>query len=591
MPSIQDFSLIKTSVNKTKELFNLQDASNAFYFFAIDLILNLQEDEIRDAITDTNYLRKEKRTNGHDRGIDAIFIDSSEQEPTIHIFNFKYTEDFEKTKNNNFPSSEIDKIVVFLNSYLNKDEALIKQKEANTILSSKVQEIWEIFKSESPNFIIHICANYYNGFETKEKLRFEREIKRYSKTDIKYHLMDELVTLKTHKGKNIVNSRIKAIDNNLFLKSNGDIQALIVNVDVRDLIRIVLDDDEIRNKVDLEDYAELKNYKILDDAFEDNVRVYLKQRSRINQNIKKTALSNKNLRIFYFNNGVTLTVSKFNYSTNQRSPIIELRNVQVVNGGQTIHALHEAFLEDTSKFKNMDILCRIYQTENTELSKDIANYTNSQNPVKSRDVRSIDFAQVKLEKEFLEKGYYYERKKNQYMGQSKDKRIDAEKAGQVLMAFFNKMPAEAKNKRNIIFSDKYDEVFNDSITTNDILLCYELFQYIEKEKIKKRKELLSFDNANYEDYNYIIYASYYILYFIGEIAERLSTELTYNNKHILLKYYPIAVKIIEKLIEKEKSDPKKNYEVASFFKQNIPKIIYGQIKDNDDVKTLFDEIK
>ena len=49
-------------------------------------------------------------------------------------------------------------------------------------------------------------------------------------------------------------------------------------------------------------------------------------------------------------------------------------------------------------------------------------------------------------------------RKGQYSGKSRDKRIDAEKAGQAILAFYNKMPAEAKDKKRIIFAEKYDEI-------------------------------------------------------------------------------------------------------------------------------------
>ena len=76
-------------------------------------------------------------------------------------------------------------------------------------------------------------------------------------------------------------------------------------------------------------------------------------------------------------------------------------------------------------------------------------------------------------------------KKNQYENKPKSSRINAEKAGQVLLAFYNKMPGEAKNRKSIIFGAKYDDVFNESITADKILLPYNLWQRIEELKIKR----------------------------------------------------------------------------------------------------------
>jgi hypothetical protein len=189
-------------------------------------------------------------------------------------------------------------------------------------------------------------------------------------------------------------------------------------------------------------------FNILEDAFEDNVRVYLKQRSKINRNIKETALSEESHRFFYFNNGITITCLHFNYPKKVRAPIIEIEHLQIVNGGQTIHALFDAFKEDPSQFEDIDILCRIYETRNEELSSDIAECTNSQNPVKSRDIRSNDYTQKKLEKELETYGYFYERKKGKYLGVPKDKRMQ-KKLAKLFWHFITKCQQRRKTRKQL----------------------------------------------------------------------------------------------------------------------------------------------
>jgi AIPR protein len=478
MPSLQDFSTINSHVSRIKDDLN-KEPQDVFYYFVLEIILGLQDDEIEDSITDSDYLIKNGKGGGHDRGIDAIYIDDSDVKPVVHFFNCKYTNEFEKISNN-FPSGEIDKIVNFVNALISRDDALATT--VNPVLFAKVEEIWKIFQIVNPNFEIHLCANLYQGLTPDEKSRFEREINVHSNFVIRYHLIDEYVSLLTRRGKRFVNAKFKGIDKNNFEKSDGDIRALIVNIDARDLVRIVLDNEEIRNKVDISNYEDLTQFNILEDAFEDNVRVYLRQRSRVNRNIKNTILSDDNHRFFCFNNGITITCDKFTYPKTQRSPLIELENLQVVNGSQTIHTLYEAFQENQEQLENVDLLCRIYETRSGELSTNIAEYTNSQNPAISRDIRSIDYAQQKLESELLTKNLYYERKKNQYAGQPRSSRIDAEKLGQVLFAFYNKMPAEAKNKKRLIFAEKYEEIFNDNINADRALLAYRLFEKIEEYK-------------------------------------------------------------------------------------------------------------
>jgi len=389
--------------------------------------------------------------------------------------------------------------------------------------------------------------------------------------------MDELVNQLTRKDKQIINAKLKAIDKNYFEKSGGgDIRALIVAVDARDLIRIVLDNEEMRNQADIEDYEEMLNQLILEDSFEDNVRVYLKQRSKINRSIKFTALSDDNHRFFYFNNGITITCDAFEYRKG-RAPVIELQNLQIVNGSQTVHALYEAFKEKPDNFEDIDLLIRIYETKNSELTTRIAEYTNSQNPVSSRDIRSIDFAQQKLESEFEALSLFYERKRNQHSGQPKDKRIDAAKTGQVLFAFYNKMPAEAKNKKSLIFAEKYDDIFNDSINADKVLLAYRLFEKIEAKKNLAKAQLATVSQSQYEKEAYILHSSYYILYILSEMAEQRELALNYSNLETIWKLYPKAIEIIKQMIDEEQislAEHKDKYNHASFFKSNKPKKLF-----------------
>jgi len=256
-----------------------------------------------------------------------------------------------------------------------------------------------------------------------------------------------------------------------------------------------------------------------------------------------------------------------------------------------VHALYEAFLADSTRFEEIEILCRVYETRNKTLSTNIAEYTNSQNPVKTRDIRSIDYVQQRLEKEFLAIGYFYERKRNQYPNKPKDKRLDAEKVGQVLMAFFNKMPSEARGQKALIFAEKYEDVFNDSVTSDRILLSYNLFNRIEKEKNRIKAEMLgktdSFTDKGYS----MLYASYYILYVLGELASKQGISLEYRNIESIWSLYDLAIELVNRIVRKEQKrleSAKEPFEYAPFFKTNRPKKYFEDMLDNGDVDDLFE---
>jgi len=213
-------------------------------------------------------------------------------------------------------------------------------------------------------------------------------------------------------------------------------------------------------------------------------------------------------------------------------------------------------------------LVRIYETAEEQLSQEIAECTNSQNPVKSRDIRSNDYIQKKLEKELLAQGYFYERKKGLYRDQSKAKRLDAEKIGQILMAFYNDMPGDAKNKKKTIFEDKFDDIFNDNLKAEDILLVYKLYEKIEKSKNKKYAKMFQMNDKQIEKENFILYASYYILYILKKLSIKNSITLNLSSFNNIWSLYSEALKLIKKFVKEEKKTGTSYYSHATFFKGN-----------------------
>ncbi len=565
--TFQDFSLLNRLIAAKGKEIGTEDNSLAFMPLALEMLLNINIEETEDSITDSHYIAT---LNGsarkHDKGIDAVYIDEqSPNNPIIHLFNFKYTNKYEKI-DGHFPSNEIDKILNLIGKIMYKEEDIITH--VNHMLGMKIEEIWQLMEKVNVDFIIHLSSNQNNSLQENEKTLFEKSLEKYSNVSPAYDTIKTLMDKAIHGNKKIISGKIKAIDKNIFDKSDGDIKALIADVDVRELLRICLDDEVIRDSVNLNDYDVMLEHEIEESVFEDNVRIYLRQRSKINKGIKETALSSDAHRFFYYNNGITITCSSFNYPKQQRSPIIELENFQVVNGSQTVHSLYEAFKEDHNNFGDMDILCRIYETKNEKLSTEIAEYTNSQNPVSSRDIRSNDYLQRKLEKDLLTQGYFYERKKNQYQTEEKSKRIDAEKAGQALWSFFHLKPGEAKNLKRKVFGEEYEAIFHDELNSEDIILAYEVLKYIDEQKSLAKKEIANGEKSK----DYILHANYYIMYTIAELANAGNIDLVPRNKFRLIDLYDKANSIVAKAAQyKESNSSDSRYTHRVFFNGNEPK--------------------
>ncbi len=422
---------------------------------------------------------------------------------------------------------------------------------------------------------LYFCSNGYKGMTDPDRAAIKRDLENKMRVPVEFFLMNEIISRLLVEDHIPVDAKIKAEGKHYFEKSDGNVKALITEFDARDLIRIVCKNESLRNDPDPEDYNVLTSEQLDENSFKDNVRIYLKQRTKINQNIKSTVNSEDRGKVFYFNNGITITCDSFDYPGGSRSsPIIELKNLQVVNGCQTINSLFEAYKENPQAFEDgdVDLLCKVYQTTDKELSTKICEYTNSQNPVKSRDIKSIDYYQIGLEKQLASRGYWYERKKNQFSDREKALRIDAELVGQLLYAFFNGCPAEAKNKKRLIFGDSYDEIFSEHVTAEEVLFVWKLFKRIEKAKIEKRSSLSDLPEDKRIEESFILYADFYLLYLIGLRAREKDIEISCNNLDEVWSLYDPACLELKAFVDEEAVDQNIKSIYSNFFKNNKVKV-------------------
>jgi len=270
----------------------------------------------------------------------------------------------------------------------------------------------------------------------------------------------------------------------------------------------------------------------------------------------------RNVEFWYLNNGITITCDSFSYQPGTRAPVVSLDNVQVVNGGQTSNALFEAYQEQPDKLQNVLVLARIYETKARDITADIAEATNSQTPINTRDLRSNDEIQKKLEESFLDQGLYYERKARQHHEQPRQKRIDALSAGQAFLAYSLGSPEVAKKDRARVFGDLYDSIFNDDITTPMLLAPLQVFSEIEtlkRDLHRKIKKGEAFDR----NLLFLIDGAYHVLFTVAELCE--SKGIDPIDETLAKAEIKNALKVIKELVEQE-SKQDEAFTTNRFFK-------------------------
>lgn len=155
---------------------------------------------------------------------------------------------------------------------------------------------------------------------------------------------------------------------------------------------------------------------------EQNVRVYLQKKGKVNSGIHKT-IEEEPYAFFVYNNGLAITAEHIDFNEDG-TKILRIHGLQIVNGGQTTACLHEAMRN------GIDISGVSVQVKLTKVSHSIAKvivpyiskYSNSQNAVKDSDLKSNDVVQRCIEKHSraiktptgIPTTWYYERVRGQY---------------------------------------------------------------------------------------------------------------------------------------------------------------------------------
>ena len=462
----------------------------AFSHIALEFLLSLSPEEITDSITD----------GPDDRGVDAVYIDDRDSSNVIHLFQFKHTPKFSKAKNH-FPSNEIDKILSFCADLLNESDNM--HDTCNPVLWKKVQDIWATLERPDPSFCIHFCGNMKPMVSTQQD-RIKQAVKDYGSFTVLHHSLDSIVQMFLDKKRPQIDATLQAVDKNYFERTDGNIRGLICTFEATEIVNLIADPD---------DPTEVRR-----DAFNDNVRIYLTQRNSVNKKIFATALSDKNAEFWYLNNGITLTCDTFSYQPGRRSPKIALTNVQIVNGGQTSNALFEAHKKNPEKVQDVLVLGRIYETRTRDITSEIAEATNSQTPINTRDLHSNDDVQKKLEESFLDQGLFYERKSRQHSAQSRKKRVDALAAGQAYLAYAEGLPEVAKKDRARVFRDLYQNIFNEERTTQQLLVPLRLYEAIQARKRDLQSKIRKNEKVD-SSLLFLIDGGYHVLFAVNELCD------------------------------------------------------------------------
>ena len=180
---------------------------------------------------------------------------------------------------------------------------------------------------------------------------------------------------------------------------------------------------------------------------EQNVRVFLQARGNVNKGIRNTLEYNSEM-FFAYNNGITATAEAVEIRREGGGIVLTgLRNLQIVNGGQTTASIHAASRKkdvDLSKVFVQMKLSIVDPERAMEIVPKVSEYANTQNRVSAADFFANHPFHIRLEEfsrrlfapspdgTFRESKWFYERARGQYqdargrLSEAQRKRFDLE---------------------------------------------------------------------------------------------------------------------------------------------------------------------
>jgi len=161
---------------------------------------------------------------------------------------------------------------------------------------------------------------------------------------------------------------------------------------------------------------------------EGNVRSFLSVRGKVNKAIRGTILTEPNM-FFAYNNGIAATASEIE-KNEDNNLITKIKDMQIINGGQTTASIANAVLQDKADLSEIFIpmkLSVVNHDKAKEMIPTISRSANSQNKVDEADFFSNHPYHVRLEEysrrilappvdgNQYQTAWFYERARGQYV--------------------------------------------------------------------------------------------------------------------------------------------------------------------------------
>lgn len=530
----------KNIINKKVEQFckdnNIENDDYGFMKYVNELFYTGDFNEVDESIVDGQS----------DKQIDLIQI-QDEDTVTIRIIQVK--------NKNGFESNTVILLKNGLDWIFNRDTEDVL-KLPNNSFKDRILEIGDILSKQESLKNVYIDVFYVTKGNTDDIRETDEIVAEIERLKSQYNNMFEHFRFELYGAKELLEyieiSNDKSINAELELvydlngysiiqNRNENIRSLVCNVKASELVKI---------------FSEQKSEYL----FEQNVRKYLEDRSKVNKNIIETAGNDDSQYFWALNNGVTIICDEYDLKTISGKASVLMKNLQIINGCQTTMALFQASKDKALK-DDTSLLLRVHETSDSNVIEKIILATNNQNPINPKDLISNSIPQIDLQKYFYEiYGVHYQRKRNDFRDVngkliSKKDIISNDKVGQAALACIKGIPYTALASKGKVFSDDQN-IFEEN--KEKIALAYfiheKVIEYTKSNEIKNNNELASTIKFGRFHLTYLLYKKYIQLRGKTDVsAIELNKKIKHNDIDLSNDIY-MSTYILNENLPKEKKN-------------------------------------
>ncbi|MFM8362599.1 MAG: AIPR family protein [Haliscomenobacter sp.] len=345
--------------------------------------------------------------------IDAYALIETERtnEKHLHLFQFKLHE----SPNNAVSPKELGQFATLMNNVFVHPVLMGEDDLKNKVLKEIYDQVQDFLAGKRGRRVMIHChfINNAQGIVPANKADIETVMNRFL-TDKQFHNF---------------NVQVYGLKDILDLAVNGKIsvEKEFIEFEIDGPQAYRFEDNSVKSGVGLpkkvfvgicnvNEFITLQNKYHHNQLYAENIRLYLGDRAAVNKDIIHTICSPESIWFPYMNNGISIICDEFtlgNLRKDKKLPI-ELKNMQIINGCQTVNALYNAKygLPTQANFRASNILVKIYEIspDQADFKMSVIRATNNQNAVKTYSLLSNDPIQIAIGERISRFGYIYDRK-------------------------------------------------------------------------------------------------------------------------------------------------------------------------------------